>query len=101
MKSKAALHPIMMIGTMIATMISCTPAEVAIAEELTEEAVVVEKDLFGPKMQPQQTQPWSDASPPTAIKGPHSHQNYRSRREHETIRGEHRPPRQSQGNYGP
>lgn len=28
---------------------SCTPAEIAIAEELTEEAIIVEKDLFDPK----------------------------------------------------
>lgn len=40
MKAELALVVLLCVG--------CTPAEIAIAEELTEEAILVEKDIFDP-----------------------------------------------------
>ncbi len=43
----------LMILLIIGTCLSCTPAEIAIAEEVTEEALEVEKDMLeGPQIEP-------------------------------------------------
>ena len=44
--------------------VGCTPAEVLLVEELTEEAILVEKDLLGDPMEQQHPSPVQQAENP-------------------------------------